>query len=321
MISFSCNICGAGNALEEIPWEESTCSGCGSNVRMRALIYMLSIELFGAARTLPEFPKDKKIRGFGLSDALLYATPLEEKFDYTNTFYHCEPFFDVTETHPGLYGTYDFIISSDVFEHIAPPVERAMEEVLKLLKPEGALILSVPSTIDEATIEHYPDLHQYTIAQLNGNSIVVNRKKDGSFQVHENPVFHGGDGTTLEMRVFSRKDLAKKLRNVGFAEVIFLDDPVERFGIAFEGPWTHPLIARPPRSNTVDFGQLPPAFRVGYESLLQAHQEASAEILRLRDQNDELERKVADLERTIRMAAGSKWLRLGRRLGRGPKLN
>ena len=37
--------------------------------------------------------------------------------------------------------------------------------------------------------------------------------------------------------------------------------------------------------------------------------------------NDELDRKVADLERTISVAAGSKWLRLGRLLGRGPKLN
>ena len=286
---------------------------------MRALIYMLSMEVLGKALPLREFPVLKNRRGLGMTDDASYASLLAEKFDYTNTFYHCEPFFDITETHPALYGTYDFIISSDVFEHIAPPVERAMEEVLKLLKPEGALILSVPSTIDEATIEHYPNLHQYTIAQLNGNSIVVNRKKDGSFQVHENPVFHGGDGTTLEMRVFSRKDLAKKLRNVGFAEVIFLDDPVERFGIAFEGPWTHPLIARP--NPAIDLAQLPPAFRVGYESLLQAHQEASAEILRLRDRNDELERKVADLERIISLAAGSKWLRLGRRLGRGPKLD
>jgi len=283
---------------------------------------MLSMEVLGKALPLREFPVLKNRRGLGMTDDASYASLLAEKFDYTNTFYHCEPFFDITETHPALYGTYDFIISSDVFEHIAPPVERAMEEVLNLLKPEGALILSVPSTIDEATIEHYPDLHQYTIAQLNGNSIVVNRKKDGSFQVHENPVFHGGDGTTLEMRVFSRKDLAKKLRNVGFAEVIFLDDPVERFGIAFEGPWTHPLIARPPRTNpAIDLAQLPPAFRVGYESLLQAQQEASAEILRLRDRNDELERKVADLERIISLAAGSKWLRLGRRLGRGPKLD
>jgi SAM-dependent methyltransferase len=304
-----------------LSWERAICSVCKANTRMRALIYMLSMEVLGKAVPLPEFPVLKNRRGLGMTDDASYAALLADKFDYTNTFYHCEPFFDVTETHPGLYGTYDFIISSDVFEHIAPPVERAMEEVLKLLKPQGALILSVPSSIDEETIEHYPDLHQYTVAQLNGNSIVVNRKKDGSFQVHENPVFHGGNGTTLEMRLFSRKDLAKKLRNAGFSEVIFLDDPAERFGIAFEGPWTHPLIARPPRSNTVDFGQLPPAFRVGYESLLQAHQNASAENLRLRDRNDELERKVADLERTISMAAGSKWLRLGRRLGRGPKLN
>jgi SAM-dependent methyltransferase len=280
------------------------------------------MEVLGKAVPLLEFPVQKDRRGMGMTDDASYASLLAEKFDYTNTFYHCEPFLDITETHPDLYGTYDFIISSDVLEHIAPPVERAIEEICSLLKPEGTLFLSVPSSIEEDTIEHYPDLHQYAVVELNGNSIVVNRKKDGSFQVHENPVFHGGNGTTLEMRLFSRKDLAKKLLDVGFAEVIFLDNSVERFGIAFDGPWTHPLVARPLRTNPVmDFGQLPPAFRVGYESLRQAHQEASAEVLRLRDRNDQLERKVADLERIINLAAGSKWLRLGRRLGRGPKLD
>jgi SAM-dependent methyltransferase len=289
---------------------------------MRALIYLLSMEVLGKALPLLEFPVQKDRRGLGMTDDASYASLLAEKFDYTNTFYHCEPFLDITETHPDLYGTYDFIISSDVFEHIAPPVERAIKEVCKLLKPEGTLFLSVPSSIEEETIEHYPDLHQYAVVELNGNSIVVNRKKNGSFQVHENPVFHGGNGTTFEMRLFSRKDLAKKLRNAGFCEVIFLDDSVARFGIAFDSLLTHPLIARRPWSNPViGFGQLSPAFRVEYESLLQAHQEATAEILRLRDRNDELERKVADLERTISLAAGSKWLRLGRRLGRGPKLD
>jgi len=39
--------------------------GCGSNVRMRALIYMLSIELFGAARMLPEFPRTRKFGDSG----------------------------------------------------------------------------------------------------------------------------------------------------------------------------------------------------------------------------------------------------------------
>ncbi len=227
MISFTCNICGTGNALEEIPWEEPTCSGCGSNVRMRALIYMLSIELFGAARTLPEFPKDKKIRGFGLSDALLYATPLEEKFDYTNTYYDRQPYLDITQPHPEQYGTYDFILSSDVFEHVAIPVERAFEEAFRLLKPHGVLCITVPSSAaDEDTVEYYPDLHEYSIVELGGEHVLVNRKKDRTLEVHQNLEFHGGIGATLVMRQFSQRDMAGKLRGSGFAQVEYQTESV-----------------------------------------------------------------------------------------------
>ena len=56
MITFTCNLCGTSNTVEAIPWETPTCSSCGSNVRMRAIIYMLALELFGEARPLPEFP-------------------------------------------------------------------------------------------------------------------------------------------------------------------------------------------------------------------------------------------------------------------------
>jgi hypothetical protein len=64
MISFTCNICGTPNTLEEVPWEPSTCSGCRSNVRMRALIYLLSVELFGAATAsgIPERQEHQGIR-------------------------------------------------------------------------------------------------------------------------------------------------------------------------------------------------------------------------------------------------------------------
>ena len=217
MISFTCNICGTRNALEEIPWEESTCSGCGSNVRMRALMYLLSIELFGAARPVAEFPKDKKIRGFGLSDALLYATPLEEKCDYTNTYYDRQPYLDITQPHPEQYGTYDFILSSDVFEHVAIPVERAFEEAFRLLKPQGVLCITVPSSgADEDTVEYYPNLHEYSIVELGGEHVLVNRKKDRTLEVHQNLEFHGGIGATLVMRQFSQRDMAAKLRGSGF---------------------------------------------------------------------------------------------------------
>jgi 2-polyprenyl-3-methyl-5-hydroxy-6-metoxy-1,4-benzoquinol methylase len=50
------------------------------------------------------------------------AQRLARKFDYVNTFFDGEPRFDITETHPDQYGTYDFIISADVFEHVPPPV-------------------------------------------------------------------------------------------------------------------------------------------------------------------------------------------------------
>src|SRR6476620_9124807 len=118
MICFICNICGETNSVAEMRHEESSCGGCGSNVRLRALIYLLSSELFGDGFLLPEFPPLAGITGLGLSDQLSYAVPLAGKFDYTNTFYDREPRLDITATNSDRYGTYDFILSTDVFEHI-----------------------------------------------------------------------------------------------------------------------------------------------------------------------------------------------------------
>src|SRR5689334_12214990 len=116
MISFVCNICGRGNTVAILQHEESSCSGCGSNVRLRALIHLLSTELFGGEYLLPDFPTLPAVKGLGLSDQASYAMRLAEKFDYTNTYYDREPRLDITEPHPDRYGTFDFILSSDVFE-------------------------------------------------------------------------------------------------------------------------------------------------------------------------------------------------------------
>ena len=56
MVSFTCNICGAYNQVENFATEPASC-GCGSNVRLRALIHLLSMELFGQSLPLVEFPK------------------------------------------------------------------------------------------------------------------------------------------------------------------------------------------------------------------------------------------------------------------------
>ena len=67
MVSFVCNICDRYNEVEHFETEPATCD-CGSNVRVRALIYLLSMELFGQSLTLAAFPKLKSIRGLGMSD-------------------------------------------------------------------------------------------------------------------------------------------------------------------------------------------------------------------------------------------------------------
>lgn len=315
MITFTCNLCGTSNTAEALPWETSTCTGCGSNVRMRALIYMLALELFGEALPLSEFPQYDHIKGFGMSDALCYAVPLAEKVNYANTFYDREPYLDITEPHPDQYGTYDFILSSDVFEHVAPPIDRAFEEACRLLKPNGFLCVTVPSShLAEETDEHYPDLHEYSIVKLAGEHVLINRKADKTLEIHGNLEFHGGIGATLVMRLFSMKELERKLRAAGFTEIAFQGEPVERLGIAFEGPWSRPFVAR-----KQPFAKLPTAVsQAGSQSASKA--ELDARITRLQKEKTALEERLERAETQLRLAAGSRWLGLGGRLGLGPNL-
>ena len=113
MIEFTCNVCGSRNALSEFAAEPASCA-CGSNVRTRALIHLLSMELFGHSLILADFPRLKSVRGLGMSDKGCYASILQEKFDYRNTFYDREPQFDFSKPHINLSGTLDFILSAVV---------------------------------------------------------------------------------------------------------------------------------------------------------------------------------------------------------------
>ena len=57
----------------------------------------LSLELFGAALPLKDFPVVKSVRGMGLSDDGACASMLASRLDYRNTFYHQPPRFDIAE--------------------------------------------------------------------------------------------------------------------------------------------------------------------------------------------------------------------------------
>ena len=122
-INFKCNICNAENNIPVGAFhrELAFCVNCGSNVRFRGIIHGLSVSLFGRSIPLTEFPK-KVLRGIGMSDWANYAEPLSRHFDYTNTFYHCEPKLDLIDLSSlERWRGQDFVISSDVIEHVPPP--------------------------------------------------------------------------------------------------------------------------------------------------------------------------------------------------------
>jgi len=304
VVSFTCNVCGAYNQVEAFATEPASCA-CGSNVRLRGLIHLLSMELFGSSLTLAEFPALKAIRGLGLSDQAGYAGILAEKFDYTNTFYDREPRFDIAEPHPQLAGTYDFILLADVLEHIAPPVERALEEACRLLKPRGFLGITIYCDPQDRMREHFPELNEYRIIALADSQVLVNRRRDGSLEVRDDLVFHGGSGATLEMREFGMTALKNKLLDAGFRDVFFLTGNVPPIGVLFDHDVSQPLIAR-----KEPFAMDPRAV-----SQLLDHWRAAGELAK------SWQARAETLAAQVRMAEESRWLRLGRKLGVGPKFS
>lgn len=245
-LTFRCNICGQACLVKvsELSREAALCQACGSTMRARAIINILSIELFGASLALPDFPVRRDLTGAGMSDWDGYALTLAEKFSYKNTFFHQEPKLDITNPDPALEGQFDFIISSDVFEHVAPPIALAFENVRKLLKPTGVLIFSVPYSKNRETIEHFPELHDYRIDEAEGHYTLRNITRDGVLQIFEDPVFHGGAGATLEMRVFSESSLLANFAQAGFSKVKICKAPDFEQGIYWEVDWSLPMSAR-----------------------------------------------------------------------------
>ena len=247
MTEFICNLCGASNrsAGQPLDREEPSCASCGSNVRTRGLLQVLSLELFGLNLALPDFPRVKSLRGLGASDSNPYAVLLAEKFDYRNTFYDRPPRFDIANPAPEELGQYDFLISSEVFEHVPPPAEAAFRSAHALLKPGGVLVLTVPYSVESCMTEHFPELYQFGFTQLGGRIVMINRTRGGDMQIFENPVFHSGlSGKALEMREFSEGDLKAMLTVAGFSEVRFYSEDYPPFGIVRSESWSLPIAAR-----------------------------------------------------------------------------
>ena len=273
MLGFRCNICGGAclAPMAALSRETSSCAACGSTVRMRGMVHALSLALFNQSLAIPDFPERKDIVGKGMSDWDGYALPLAQKLSYTNTYYHKEPHLDIMEIGDTDQGSVDFLLSTDVFEHVAPPVLRGFANARAMLRGDaGALVFSVPYAHTTETVEHFPNLHAYAIEERDGQRVLVNRTQDGQIEEFTDLVFHGGEGDTLEMRVFSETGLLEDLAQAGFGDVRIVSAPCFEHGIYWPLTWGLPMIARvkPHRLQVVNWG--PQAGRIGAPANRQA---------------------------------------------------
>lgn len=245
ILQFSCNICSTLNDVQfsKIHRELTPCRECNSNARFRGVVKAIQKYILSDSTVpLRQEGEHKSISGIGMSDSPSYAAELERIFNYQNTFYHTEPYLDVTDaTSCSRYRDMDFIISSEVLEHVKAPVTAALKNIFNMLKPGGMLILTVPYLDGYETIEHYPHLDEFEIVKTGTSYSIVNKRPDGEVEHLVNPNFHGGPGSVLEMRVFGEGDLFSMLRHTGFTEIYDIP-PIDReIGYFWEGIVETPL--------------------------------------------------------------------------------
>lgn len=245
-LAFTCNVCGAQcrARLDSLEREAAHCPGCDATMRHRAVVHLLSTALFGRGLCIDAFPASARaLTGIGMSDAERYATRLARRLAYTNTYYHKAPRLDVLDPPPGYRERFRFIVSSDVLEHVAPPIATAFANLHAMLAAGGTLVLTVPFAVEGDTVEHFPELHDYRIVRRDGTPVLLNRTIDGRLQEYRDLVFHGGPGSTLEMRLFSEGALRRHLHEAGFRDVRVHREPVLEHGICWRHPWSVPITA------------------------------------------------------------------------------
>jgi SAM-dependent methyltransferase len=228
--------------------ESGQCTTCGSSTRLRALAYLVARAWLGKPAPVPEWPERPDITGIGVGDWPGFKSFYGAKISYINTSFERgagddRPFLDVTKPSAGFIGVADFISCSEVLEHVAPPVALAFDGLHAMLKPGGALILTVPYKY-RPTLEHFPDLHEWRLETTSVGTKLVNTTRDGALQEFGDLVFHGGESPALEMRVFGLSDLRQQLARAGFIDVEIMNENPYEYGIHWPDPWSRPISAR-----------------------------------------------------------------------------
>ncbi|MPZ22252.1 MAG: methyltransferase domain-containing protein [Dehalococcoidia bacterium] len=132
--------------------EGLVCPDCGSTSRDRCLIAVFATLLAREREALSEWLPLDGVRILDCAGARAHPTQLARVADYFNTQYKAEAmsdpvidgrvYADLQDLHyPD--GFFDFVLSSDVFEHVRLH-EVAFREVFRVLDGAGALVLQVP---------------------------------------------------------------------------------------------------------------------------------------------------------------------------------
>lgn len=231
MFDWNCNFCGNNN---DVPWlelvrEGPSCKYCQSSVRQRQILY--------SVHKLLETLNTKKPRIVGISDADLVAATLKNQrnLKYFNTYLDVRPRLDISAPRAKYKNLADLVICSDVLEHVMFPVQSAIRGLFEILKPGGYVVVTVPYTFHEPNQEHYPWMKSYEASQNNdGTWRVTGIAFDGTSREVENPIFHGGPGNTLEMRLLSREELISNFRDAGFTKVEIDEKDQKELGIRMQ---------------------------------------------------------------------------------------
>ena len=233
--SAKCNICGYDGGsflIKKLPYfdwaksfpgdldlrESLVCKNCNSTSRDRMFIWTLG-KCLNETGTLANWKENKSIRileSEGLRNHPLY---LKRNYEYLNTKFDPQKIKENID--PLKYADFqnlhyeneyfDFVISSDVFEHIRL-YKKALCEVFRVLKKGGKFILQVP----------YCDIWPKTLIKV---------KPEGDKDIFlTTPEYHAAK--TLVYRIYGR-ELLDDLKEVGF-EVDYTCKQIPQFMISLQ---------------------------------------------------------------------------------------
>ena len=228
-----CNICGSKGkkfTVKKLPYfdwansfsgnldlrESLVCEICGSSSRDRMFIRTLG-QCLNEPGPLVKWNANKNIRILESSGRRRHPQELELRYEYYNTEYIPEKIKTESRRYADFQNLYfsdehfDFVISSDVFEHIRLH-KKALSEVHRVLKTDGKFILQVPYC------DSWPK-----------NYVKVRPDEKGDVFLTE-PEYHSAN--TLVYRIYG-KELNLELKEAGF-DVTYICKQIPEFMISLQ---------------------------------------------------------------------------------------